>query len=130
MNDLQRLSEMGITVWDLRRPELFKEQTAKGISLPCSCKLLFVCEQIPTERDLNLFSKILESLKLSPNQALHLPPARLNLNSHALEWCWFAQCEPIVLDGVKCLSSPSLSQLEGDKNAKKQLWAQIKAYDK
>lgn len=131
MNDLQRLTEMGITVWDLRRPELFEQKTRKGISLPSACKLLFICDKIPNGPDLDLFNTILASVNLLPNHALHLPYACLpSLSEHTEKWCWFCACEPLVIEGVKCLSSPSLSTLSTDRNAKKALWQQIQAHDK
>lgn len=126
MNDLQRLTEMGITVWDLRRPSLF-ERTPQPFSLPIECKLLFVSNAKPNEQEAWLFGKILGSMQLLPNQALHIPYSALsNLHTHALQWCWFSEGEPVLMDGVKNLVSPSLSTLLEDINAKKVLWKQIK----
>ncbi|KXF79691.1 DNA polymerase III subunit psi [Enterovibrio coralii] len=127
MNDLQRLKEMGITVWDVRRADLFPTQTAQTIDLPSTCKLLLVCDSQPEEQDAWLFGKILSSMKLAPEEALRLPPEALSsLAEHALTWCWFAGCDGEVPQGVKKLTSPSLSLLQNDQNAKKALWHQIK----
>lgn len=129
MNDLQRLTEMGITVWELRRPELFNQKTPERISLPDTCKLLFVCDQFPTGQDLELFTKILSSINLLPNQTVHLSHQALStLTEHALQWCWFVDCDPIIFDGVRNLHSQALSKIYIDQNAKKQLWQQIKKH--
>ncbi|USH01954.1 DNA polymerase III subunit psi [Grimontia kaedaensis] len=130
MNDLQRLKEMGITVWDVRRPECYPDVSPQPVSLPDDCKLLLVCESKPTEQEALLFSKVLASMKLSVKQALHLPPQAVNLlDKHQLEWCWFAGTQQMDIDGVKMLTSPSLAVLENDQFAKKQLWQQIKQYE-
>ncbi|PKF51885.1 DNA polymerase III subunit psi [Enterovibrio nigricans] len=127
MNDLQRLNEMGITVWDVRRTGFFPNQKAKAVALPASCKLLLVCESQPDEQDAELFGKILSSMKLSPEEALRVQPEVLSaVSEHSLEWCWFAGCEGEALSGTKKLTSPSLSMLQHDQNAKKVLWHQIK----
>lgn len=130
MNDLQRLKEMGITVWDVRRPECYPDVSPQPVSLPDDCKLLLVCESKPTEQEAWLFSKVLASMKLSVEQALYLPPQAVNLlGKHQLDWCWFAGTQDADIEGVKRLISPSLSALDNDQLAKKQLWQQIKQYE-
>ncbi|WP_028023813.1 DNA polymerase III subunit psi [Enterovibrio calviensis] len=130
MNDLQRLKEMGITVWDVKRPDLFPNNADKAIALPSSCKLLFVSDAELSVQDAWLFGKILASMKLSPEQALSLPSrAVANLGEHSLNWCWFAGVSVQTLSGVNSLSSPALSILNDDQDAKKALWKQIKRYE-
>lgn len=130
MNDLQRLKEMGITVWDIRRPECFPDVTPKTISLPESCQLLLVSEHVPSGQEAWLFGKVLASMKLTPEQALCLPPQALRLlGDHQLVWCWFAGVSAVSLDGVNTLTSPSLAVLDKDQSAKKALWQQIKRYE-
>ncbi|MEZ8143758.1 DNA polymerase III subunit psi [Enterovibrio norvegicus FF-454] len=130
MNDLQRLKEMGITVWDIRHPVVFPENMTTAITLPPSCKLLFVSESAPNDHEAWLFGKILASMKLTPEQALRLPPRALSaLGEHSLEWSWFSGVSAQALPNVKALSSPSLSALNDDQNAKKALWKQIKNYE-
>ncbi|CZF78971.1 DNA polymerase III subunit psi [Grimontia marina] len=130
MNDLQRLKEMGITVWDIRRPECYPDLAPQPVSLPEHCKLLLVCDAQPSEQEAWLFSKVLASMKLSVEQALYLPPQAVNLlGKHQLDWCWFAGTQQTDIDGVKMLTSPSLAVLDNDQLAKKQLWQQIKQYE-
>ncbi|EOD78399.1 DNA polymerase III psi subunit [Grimontia indica] len=100
------------------------------VSLPDDCKLLLVCNAQPSEQEAWLFSKVLASMKLSVEQALYLPPQAVNLlGEHQLEWCWFAGSQEAEIEGVKRLISPSLSALDNDQLAKKQLWQQIKQYE-
>lgn len=131
MNDLQRLNEMGIPVWDIRDPSLF-EQSPKPFLLPETCQLLFVCNETPNEQQAWLFGKILGSMQLLPSQALQIPSVALSsLNAHSLQWCWFCDCQnQEMIEGVKNIFSPSLSTLSEDINAKKTLWNQIKQASK
>ncbi|MDD1783923.1 DNA polymerase III subunit psi [Enterovibrio sp. ZSDZ35] len=127
MNDLQRLKEMGISVWEVRRADVFPNQPQQTITLPVGCKLLLICDNQPEEQDAWLFGKILSSMKLTPEDALRLPAdALLAITDHNLEWCWFAGCDGDAPHGTKKLTSPSLSLLQHDQNAKKALWHQIK----
>lgn len=127
MNDLQRLKYMGIRVWELRHPEFYSEQQALT-DLPESCRLLFVSEVIPTERDAWLFGKIIASMQISPEEVLYLPPYALSqLGSHRLSWCWFAGCAVHEMTQVQIITSPSLAALQDDIQAKKSLWHQIKS---
>ena len=128
MNDLKRLNEMGISVWELRNPQLFTPKPATQFSLPETCKLLFVNNKKPTSEDAWLFGKILSSLHLLPNQALQIPFSQIkNMHKHALEWCWFCDCTPVLIDGVHCFSSPSLLRLSSEPNEKQKLWRKIKS---
>ncbi|WP_407332267.1 DNA polymerase III subunit psi [Enterovibrio sp. 27052020O] len=130
MNDLQRLKEMGITVWDVRQPDVLSVNMTKAIALPASCKLLFVSDSAPNEHEAWLFGKILASMKLTSEQALRLPARALStLGEHSLEWCWCAGVPTHPIAGVKALASPALSALNDDQNAKKALWKQIKSYE-
>ncbi|PCS23535.1 DNA polymerase III subunit psi [Candidatus Enterovibrio escicola] len=130
MNDLQRLKEMGIAVWELRRPDIYPNLYREIISLPLSCKLLLICDELSNEHDAWLFGKILASIGLLPDQALRLPPAALpHVGEHALSWCWFAgvkESDLSNLKGVKRLISPALSVLHGSPTEKKALWLQIR----
>lgn len=131
MNDVQRLKEMGIAVWALRRPEIYPNLAEQTINLPDGCELLLVSDTLPGGEDAALFEKILASMKLRVDQARQIPPNALPLvKAHTLKWVWFcAVPEQPGLDGVATLSSPSLAVLQGDVSAKKALWQQIKHYD-
>lgn len=130
MNDVQRLKEMGIPVWELRRPELYSGIAAQDIVLPQTCQILLVSDSLPNQQDAWLFGKILASMKLVPEQARQLPPSALPLiKQHALKWVWFCGTSAQSLDGAWVLSSPSLAVLQHDQAAKKALWQQIKRYD-
>lgn len=130
IDDIQRLSEMGITSWQLRRPELFPSHTANTISLPATCKLLLVCDKPLDEHDAWLFSKILASMKLSPEQALTLPHTALTqIDSHHLDWVWYIN-EPVSgLSGPRSLVSIPLSEMHENPAAKKALWQRICEYE-
>lgn len=132
MNDVQRLKEMGIPVWELRRPQLYPDSSPQMVALPEDCKLLLVCDSPINEKEAWLFGKILASMKLTPEQARLLPSSAVaHVTQHQLQWVWY--CGVPAQGGLATaavLTSPSLNILEHDQSAKKALWQQIKQYDK
>lgn len=128
MNDLQRLKAMGITVWEVRNPQIFPNYQAAQVMVPDDCKLLFVSEHLPDIQTFPLFEKIVVSMKLSVAQTMYLPPAALqNVSHHKLTYVWFAGCPEQELPGAHLLTSPELSALESTPDAKQALWQRIKS---
>ncbi len=122
---------MGISVWQLRRPEVFLTDPMPKIALPEDCQLLFVSAHPPSEKDISLFEKILKTMKLNLEQSMYLPPDSIKyLQVHQLKWCWFADCDhqnlPQSLHRLHTIHSCSLKLLESDLGEKKRLWQQIK----
>ncbi|MGF1764801.1 DNA polymerase III subunit psi [Aliivibrio kagoshimensis] len=129
--DLQYLHEMGISAWQIREPTLFPDYHANLISLPESCKLLLIAEKNPQQHEAWLFAKVLASMKLTPEQAVFLPVAALELLSeHQLTWCWFSGVQVTPLTGVRTLSSISLSEMRESSDSRRHLWQQICAYER
>lgn len=128
----QYLQEMAIPVWELVHPERLEGYQAPGLCLPESCTLLLVCDSLPQGEDATLFIKVLSSIKLKPEQALHITPAQLaSLESHQLSWVWFAGCEASQsLEGVNVLTSPLLQDIHGHTQNRRDLWQQICSYQK
>ncbi|PSV44820.1 DNA polymerase III subunit psi [Photobacterium indicum] len=129
--DIQVLQEMGLTYWQVRKPELFPNMQVPVIDLPESCKLLFITDDELNEHDAWLFGRILGSMKLTPEQALSLPlEAVEQVAEHHLIWCWFAGCQGAHPVGCQVLNSSSLQAMHSNPSSKKALWQQICSYDK
>ncbi|MFD2179849.1 DNA polymerase III subunit psi [Veronia pacifica] len=130
LDDIQRLSEMGITSWQLRRPDLYPDHAKNTVTIPASCKLLLICDVTLDDHDAWLFSKILSSMKLSPEQTMMLShQAVQHINQHHLEWVWYIGAPNNQLSGTKSLISVPLSEMHDDPSAKKALWLQICKYE-
>ncbi|KKD01810.1 DNA polymerase III subunit psi [Photobacterium halotolerans] len=128
--DMQLLQEMGLTHWQIRKPECFPAWAQSVIDLPDSCQLLLVTPDEMDEHDAWLFGNILRSMKLSPEQALTLPPHALSeLGEHHLTWCWFAGCQGVEPSDCQILHSASLRQMHDHPASKKALWQQICAFN-
>jgi DNA polymerase-3 subunit psi len=126
MDDVQRLKNMGIRVWQLRKPEHYPDHQPKVV-IPETCRLLLVTDQTPNEADAWLFGKIIASMQVMPEACFYLSSEGFSyLDEHQLDWCWFAGIKASPMANVRVLSSPCLSQLHHDLNAKKALWHQIK----
>lgn len=138
----QKLQEMGVDVWEVAHPERLQGVEQRGFSLPESCALLLVADSIPVGDEAVLFAKVLASMKLNLEQALHVTPAQLSqITHHQLVWIWFAgtalsdaeQSESAILfelDGLQVLNSVSLSDIPTDIQHRRQLWQQICSYQK
>lgn len=123
------LKEMGLSTWELLHPERLEGYQAPRIDLPTQCSLLLVSPSLPKGQDASLFIKVLASMKLTPDQALHLSPEQLgSLGTHQLAWVWFAGCPDQELPDVKSLSSPLLNEIHGHQQHRRDLWQQICAY--
>lgn len=119
INEKQYLHEMGITSWELIHPERLAGYQPPTIDLPSSCKLLLVSPICPTNETAILFEKILKSMKLTLEQAMHIEPERLAmLGEHQLEWVWFAGCESNSMENAKQLTSLLLQDIDGNNEQK------------
>ncbi|MDO6704737.1 DNA polymerase III subunit psi [Photobacterium sp. 1_MG-2023] len=128
--DIQILQEMGLSAWQIRKPDCFPSLTQSVIDLPAQCRLLFVTAETLDEHDAWLFGNILRSMKLTPEQALSLPPHALSeLGKHHLIWCWFAGCDGVAPSDCRVLHSESLRLMHEKPASKKALWQQICAFN-
>ncbi len=129
INEKQYLHEMGISTWELIHPDRLAGYQSPMIELPSRCKLLLVSPSCPANESAILFEKILKSMKLTIDQAMHLEPERLPmLGAHQLEWLWFAGCQAQACENTKQLTSPLLEEIEGNNEQKRALWQQICSY--
>ncbi|WP_434356682.1 DNA polymerase III subunit psi [Parasalinivibrio latis] len=133
--ELAQLEEMGIPAWDVRNPQLYAEMAETKVDLPEQCQLLLITDDLLTEKDVELFGKILATMKLKTEQALCLPRAALpHLAFQTLAWCWVTgheleETERTVLKNTRVLHSVAISAMHNDNQAKKYLWQQIKQYE-
>ncbi len=126
INEKQYLHEMGISTWELIHPERLAGYQSATIDLPSACKLLLVSPSCPVNESAILFEKILKSMKLTLDQAMHLEPESLSsLGEHQLEWIWFAGCDVNENPNIKQLTSPLLQDIDGNNEQKRALWQQI-----
>ncbi|MDG3088910.1 DNA polymerase III subunit psi [Vibrio hannami] len=124
------LKEMGIECWELVHPERLEGITTEKIELENECVLLLISPVKPEGALLDMFEKVLKSIKLTLADARHLYPEQLaQLKYNDLKWVWFAGCEPTELEGSNTLSSPLLSDIDGNNQERRALWQQICSYD-
>ncbi len=125
----QYLQAMGIQCWELTHPELLQGYQPEKTELDKECKLLLVSSRYPTTDEIVLFERVLKSFHVKLEQAQHVLPHNLaNLNLSSVEWIWFSGCESQIIDGVKTLQSPELSDVEGHTQHRRDLWQQICSY--
>lgn len=128
--DLAYLEEMGIECWDLAHPERLEGFKPEAISLDSDCSLLFVSPVKPEGETVEMFEKVLKSMKLSLEEARHLFPEHVTqIKDSQLKWIWFAGCDSVELDGCNILTSPLLSDIDGNNQERRALWQQICSYD-
>lgn len=127
---MQYLQEMGIPVWTLAHAGRLAGYQPAPVDLPASCRLLLVAPTKPAGNDALLFERVLHSIHLNLQDALHVEPNVFPLlGQHQLEWVWFSGCEKQAADNIKTLTSPLLSAIDGNKPARRALWQQICAYN-
>ncbi|GKW36602.1 DNA polymerase III subunit psi [Pectobacterium carotovorum] len=117
------LQQLGITQWTLRRPTVLQGEIA--VSLPEQVRLVIVSAE-PLADDEPLLTDVLHSLALTPAQTYRLTPQQIDMlpaDAHCHSWR-LGIAEPIALQGVQ-LSSPLLSELYQNADAKRALWQQI-----
>lgn len=125
----QYLHEMGIQSYEIAHPErLLGYSTPKWV-LPESCQLLLVSPKLPQGATAVMFERVLKSINLSLEQALHIYPEQLGLLSqHSIEWVWFAGCDKNKEVTAKTLTSPLLEEIDGNTQHRRSLWQQICTY--
>ena len=136
INQKYYLQEMGISTWELIHPEKILGYQASRLDLPRSCKLLLVSPICPEGQTALMFERVLKSIKLCLDDALHLEPQQLSqLGTHDLDWIWFAgdeasdnDYEAINNSKVKRLHSPLLQDIDGNTEQRRALWLQICSY--
>ncbi|MGR5171068.1 DNA polymerase III subunit psi [Vibrio owensii] len=129
INEKQYLHEMGISTWELSHPERLEGYQSPLLDLQSSCKLLLVSPMCPENETALMFERVLKSIKLTLDDALHLEPERLSmLGEHQLEWVWFAGCEADTSINAKQLTSPLLQDIDGNNEQRRALWQQICSY--
>ncbi len=129
MPQQQYLQEMGIECYQLAHPERLLGYQLPPLHLPENCKLLLVSPQLPQGRTAEMFERVLKSIKLPLEQALHIYPEQLSqIEPHALEWVWYAGCEQTRDLNAKALTSPLLTQIDGNNEQRRLLWQQICSY--
>lgn len=129
MPQQQYLQEMGIECYQLAHPERLLGYQLPPLHLPENCKLLLVSPQLPKGKTAEMFERVLKSIKLPLEQALHIYPEQLSqIEPHALEWVWYAGCEQTRDLNAKALTSPLLTQIDGNNEQRRLLWQQICSY--
>ncbi|WP_260259821.1 DNA polymerase III subunit psi [Vibrio intestinalis] len=124
------LQQMGIDTYQLAHPQRLTGYQALEIALPSECKLLLVSPNLPQGDSAVLFERVLKSMKLSLQQALHLYPEQLpQLSTTQIEWLWFAGCASNSDIQANVLTSPLITEIEGNTQHRKALWQQICSYN-
>ncbi|KLN64205.1 MULTISPECIES: DNA polymerase III subunit psi [Vibrio] len=127
----QYLHEMEIQCYKLAHPERLLGYQSPLLVLPENCKLLLVSPQLPQDKTAEMFERVLNSIKLPLEHALHIYPEQLSqLDSHHIEWVWFAGCQQDSEIEAKTLVSPLLTQVDGNNEQRRALWQQICSYQK
>ncbi|MFE8153440.1 DNA polymerase III subunit psi [Brenneria goodwinii] len=117
------LQQLGITQWTLKRPAVLQGEIA--VSLPAQIRLVIVSNE-PPANDEPLLADVLRSLALTPDQAYSLTPQQVEMlpaKTRCHSWRLGID-EPLALEGVQ-LTSPALTELYHNADAKRALWQQI-----
>ena len=131
------LDEMQIDGWELNHPERLSGYAPEPLILPDSCVLLLVSPVLPQNAEAEYLSKVLASIKLSVEQAMHVYPRQLtsvDFSAHPPKWIWFAgdELSPAqagLPQDSQVLSSPSLCAISGSPQHRRALWQQICSYE-
>ncbi|RLM21704.1 DNA polymerase III subunit psi [Brenneria alni] len=122
------LQQLGITQWTLKRPSVLQGEIA--VSLPAQVRLVIVSSEPPASDD-PLLADILHSLALTPEQTVNLTPQQVVMlpeNARCPSWRLGVD-EPLALQGVQ-FTSPALTELYHNADAKRALWQQICQYER
>lgn len=130
MRSIAMLQEMGLTVWQLRKPE--RVNAHPEINIPENCRLLFVAPEFPENDELELLVKIALSMGVSAEEVYYLTSEQLQLldTPQEIAWLWFCGEEKCAHSLIcnRQIASHRLSALKENPLFKKQLWQQIKQY--
>ncbi|MBU2896325.1 DNA polymerase III subunit psi [Vibrio hepatarius] len=120
------LHEMGIQVYEVQDVDKLPGYQPAPIRLPASCKLVFLSSSYPTGEDAELFEKVLQSIELTLDDALHVLPQYANLVfNQNQDWVWFSGCQVDSKIKGKVLHSHDLSCVKADQKLRRALWQQI-----
>ena len=123
------LQEMGITRWQVRKPELFNSIGVTDSKDLSRYSLLVVSSE--TEFSHPLMAKILQAFKFSAEQVYYCSMTEFeNLQCPLPEYIWSTLGDINQPVGHKLLTSPSLSILENNPKEKKALWEQFCAFNR
>ncbi|OSM99361.1 MULTISPECIES: DNA polymerase III subunit psi [Lonsdalea] len=121
------LQQLGITQWTLRRPAALQGEIA--ISLPSTARLLLVADPLPAIDD-PLLQDVLRSLQLTPEQIYSLLPQQVEMLPDTCDCpAWWLGATPMQPPQGVQLTSPALSELDHNPDAKRALWRQICQYE-
>ncbi len=120
------LQEMGVDLYQVRRPERINYSYQQPIELDKQCRLLLVAQQYPTQSEIRYLSKILQSMALTLEQIQFIEVDFIQqVNQEGVEWLWLCGVEPIIETRAKLLTSPALSDIPSSTAHRKALWQQI-----
>ncbi|AWX15410.1 hypothetical protein CEP48_04145 [Mergibacter septicus] len=123
------LQEMGITRWQLRRPEIFKGYATMYV--PSHVRLLMITTQKIDPSSIPLFQDILRACQLTSEQVMWLEKSQLNrLKTHAklIYCCWGEMPELKTLSSENSWQLPEISQFCQSPTAKRDLWKKIQQF--
>ncbi len=118
------LQELGISLWQIRKPELFSvpvqpEQISLGDS-----ELLLIAES--QDRDKPLTQAILKAIGVAPEKVACLSFEQFEAYAGPLPvWVWSTQGEISPVVGHYFLFSPAVDEMVNAPLMKQQLWRQI-----
>lgn len=122
------LQEMGITRWQVRKPNLFSHSDATEQLDLSRYSLLVLCSEADFSHP--LMAKILNAFHFSADSVYHCSMAQFEDQQGALpEYIWSTFGAINQPFGHKLLTSPPISQLENNPKEKKALWKQFCAFN-
>ncbi|WP_028863541.1 DNA polymerase III subunit psi [Psychromonas aquimarina] len=122
------LQEMGITRWQIRKPDLFpRSKNADPVDLS-RYSLLVICSDEDFQHP--LMEKILTAFKFKTDDVYHCSMSEFEDQQGDLpEYIWTTVGEINQPHGHKLLTSPSLLRLADNPEDKKALWKQFCAFN-
>jgi len=121
------LQEMGVTHWQVRKPNLFSEEEERKQLNLAIYNLLVVC----TEQDKKhaLMPAIINAFGIEPDSVIYCSLTQFENQQGTLpKLIWSTLGKSDVLPPHQLLNSPSLAMLNEQGVAKKSLWKQFCAY--
>ena len=119
------LEQLGITTYQLRRPDRLKGESAVHLSAATRLILVIAAEDNVPDRLLN---DILSALQLTPSELMIIQQEQLKMLPHPLTCkLWLAGVALTDTAGQQALTSPALTTLQHSVAAKRNLWQQILA---
>lgn len=123
------LQEMGITHWQVRKPELFPCALNAGVIDLSHYSLLLIAAQ--EEFDHPLLLNILKALHFKLTDVYCCSMAQFeNQQGHLPTFIWSTLGNINQPHGHRLLTSPAIAKLANDGNAKKILWQQFCAFNR